>query len=73
MIGWTRLGNTEHPKAMAVLMSIGASGKKWMEVGKPSVNFADLTQNVSEIIQTNEHGWAEFLCNGGSVSVWVEN
>ncbi len=72
IIGWTRLGDRDHPKAMAVLMSNGPGGSKWMEVGKPNSTFRDLTEHVSEPVQTNEHGWGEFRCNGGSVSVWIE-
>ncbi|MEL6137113.1 MAG: alpha-amylase [Cyanobacteria bacterium J06628_6] len=71
-IGWTRLGDTDHPQAMAVLMSNGPAGNKWMEVGKPHTAFKDLTEHVSETITTNEWGWANFQCHGGSVSVWVE-
>lgn len=71
-IGWTRLGDPEHPKAMAVIMSDGASGHKWMEVGKPNTKFYDLTEHIKEPIYTNEWGWAEFRCHGGSVSVWVQ-
>ncbi|MGB3402440.1 MAG: alpha-amylase [Microcoleaceae cyanobacterium] len=71
-IGWTRLGNAEHPQAMAVIMSDGAGGNKWMEVGKPNTKFIDLTEHITEPIYTNEWGWAEFRCNGGSVSVWIE-
>ncbi len=71
-IGWTRLGDAEHPKAMAVIMSDGSAGTKWMEVGKANTQFYDLTEHVKEPVTTNEWGWAEFRCNGGSVSVWVE-
>ena len=71
-IGWTRLGNKEHPYAMAVILSDGPAGHKWMEVGKPYTPFYDITGHIKEPIHTNEHGWAEFYCNGGSVSVWVE-
>jgi alpha-amylase len=71
-IGWTRLGSAQHPKAMAVIMSDGAAGNKWMEVGKPHTMFYDLTGHITDPITTNEYGWAEFYCNGGSVSVWVE-
>jgi alpha-amylase len=71
-VGWTRLGDAAHPKAMAVLMSDGPGGTKWMEVGKPRARFADLTEHVREPVETNEHGWGEFCCNGGSVSVWVQ-
>jgi alpha-amylase len=72
-IGWTRLGDEQHPKAMAVIMSDSASGSKWMEVGKPQTKFIDITEHIKEPIYTNESGWAEFRCNGGSVSVWVQD
>jgi alpha-amylase len=71
-IGWTRLGTERHPHAMAVLLSDGPAGSKWMEVGKPNTEFYDITGHIQEPIQTNDKGWAEFRCNGGSVSVWVE-
>jgi alpha-amylase len=71
-IGWTRLGSEEHPHAMAVILSDGAAGAKWMEVGKPNTQFYDITEHIQEPIWTNEHGWAEFRCPGGKVSVWVE-
>lgn len=72
IIGWTRLGDAEHPQAMAVLMSNGSAGSKWMEVGKPNSTFYDLTNHISDPVRTNEYGWGEFRCNGGSVSVWIE-
>jgi alpha-amylase len=71
-IGWTRLGDAEHPQAMAVVMSNGVAGSKWMEVGKPLQTFVDITQHVTQPVVTNAYGWGEFGCNGGSVSVWVE-
>jgi alpha-amylase len=72
IIGWTRLGSQQHPKPMAVIMSDGPGGSKWMEVGKPNTIFYDITENVKEPIQTNADGWAEFRCSSGSVSVWLE-
>ncbi|MBW4657768.1 MAG: alpha-amylase [Drouetiella hepatica Uher 2000/2452] len=72
IIGWTRLGTEQHPGAMAVIMSDASGGSKWMEVGKPNTAFYDLTEHVKESIYTNQDGWGEFRCNGGSVSVWVE-
>ena len=72
IIGWTRLGNSEHPKALAVIMSNGPGGGKWMEIGKRNAQFVDLTEHISEPIYTNDDCWGEFRCNGGSVSVWVE-
>jgi alpha-amylase len=71
-IGWTRLGDKKHPKAMAVIMSDSVAGYKWMEVGQPKAKFIDFTEQIKEPIYTNEWGWAEFRCNGGSVSVWIE-
>ncbi len=71
-IGWTRLGDRKHPKAMAVIMSDGAEGSKWMEVAKPNAKFIDVTEHIKEPIYTSESGWGEFRCQGGSVSVWIE-
>lgn len=72
IIGWTRLGDAQHPGAMAVILSDGWGGSKWMEVGKPNAAFYDLTEHIGEPVYTNEYGWGEFHCTGGSVSVWVE-
>jgi alpha-amylase len=70
-IGWTRLGTPEHPASMAVVMTNGTVGTKWMEVGKPNTTYLDLTGAVTSSILTNQDGWGEFTCQGGSVSVWV--
>ncbi|MBD2249954.1 alpha-amylase [Nostoc parmelioides] len=71
-IGWTRLGDADHPQGMAVIMSDGSEGSKWMEVGKPNTKFIDLTEHIKEAVYTNEWGWGEFRCLGGSVSVWIQ-
>ena len=70
-VGWTRLGDAEHPGGMAVVLSNGGDGRKWMEVGQPNRTYIDITEHIHEPIVTNDDGWAEFRCNGGSVSVWV--
>jgi len=72
IIGWTRLGNSEHPQAMAVIMSDGPGGSKWMNVGRKNKTFKDVTGNRSDIVTSNSDGWANFPTNGGSYSVWVE-
>jgi alpha-amylase len=72
-IGWTWLGNAEHPKAMAVILSDGPEGSKWMEVGKPNARFIDLTEQIPTPVLTNDAGWGEFRCKGGSVSVWIQD
>ncbi len=71
-VGWVRLGDERHPKAMAVLMSDGHEGSKWMEAGRANARFTDLAEHVKEPVVTNDAGWGEFRCNGGSVSVWVQ-
>jgi alpha-amylase len=70
-IGWTRLGDQEHPGGMAVILTNSEGGSKSMEVGQPNRVYVDLTEHVAEPITTNDQGWGEFRCNGGSVSVWV--
>jgi alpha-amylase len=72
-VGWTRLGDEHHPKAMAVLLSDAHEGSKWMEVGRANARFTDLTEHVKESVVTNDSGWGEFRCRGGSVSVWVQD
>ncbi len=71
VIGWTRKGDASHPGAMAVILSDGPGGSKWMDVGKPNASFTDLTGTYAGTITTNASGWGNFPVNGGSVSVWV--
>jgi alpha-amylase len=71
-VGWTRLGDDEHPRAMAVLMSDGQPGAKWMDVSRPNARFIDITEHDPQQVVTNSDGWGEFRCLGGSVSVWVQ-
>lgn len=70
-IGWTRLGNEEHPGGIAVVLSNGEDGTKWMNVGQPNQTYIDITEHISDVVTTDDKGWANFRCNGGSVSVWV--
>ncbi|MEO0457991.1 MAG: alpha-amylase [Cyanobacteria bacterium P01_A01_bin.114] len=70
-VGWTRLGTEDFPGGMAVVLTNGDNGRKWMEVGQPNRTYVDITEHVSEPVTTNDEGWAEFHCAAGSVSVWV--
>jgi alpha-amylase len=56
---------------MAVVLSNGEAGSKWMEVGRPDTVYVDITEHIKDSITTNQDGWADFLCGAGSVSVWV--
>jgi len=42
-----------------------------METGSPNTTYVDITEHVNEPVNTNEDGWGESRCKGGSVSVWV--
>jgi alpha-amylase len=72
VVGWTRLGDADHPRALAVVLSDGPGGSKRMNVNRPNRTFADATGNDGGTITSGNDGWGEFRCNGGSVSVWVE-
>jgi alpha-amylase len=71
-IGWTFSGDAAHPGSLAVILSNGSEGMKTMETGKPKTDYIDGTGNVTTLIQTDATGKGEFLCNGGSISVWIE-
>ena len=70
-IGWTRFGDEEHPGGMAVLMSNGGDGWKWMETGRRDTIYSDITNHIMTPVVTNNDGWGEFMCRGGKVSLWV--
>lgn len=73
-IGWTRVGNSEHPGSMAVVVSNGQNGYKWMNMFRPNTIYKDITEHFSdaEFVKTNDEGWGCFLCKSESVSVWLE-
>lgn len=72
-IGWTRLGDEGHPGGMAVLMSNGDDGWKWMETGQRHATYRDATGHITTLVTTNCYGWGEFKCPAGKVSVWIPN
>ncbi len=72
-IGWTRLGTDEHPGGMAVVLSNSEGGDKWMNIGQPNCTYLDITEHVQDAVTTNDDGWGQFRCNGGSVSVWIKS
>ncbi len=71
LIGWTRQGDLEHPEALAVLLTDGPGGSKWMDTGRPGTRFHNLVGGFTEPVRTNAFGWGEFPVAGGSLSVWV--
>jgi alpha-amylase len=71
-IAWLRTGNAEHPGAMAVVMTNGAEGNKWMNTFRPGARFRDVTGHVNDEIVADANGWANFRCPSRSVSVWLQ-
>jgi alpha-amylase len=65
VVGWTREGGA------AVVISNGDYGWKHMKAGVPGQVYIDLLGNRDEQIVIGEDGWADFTCNGNSVSVWI--
>lgn len=72
-IAWTRLGSSDHPGSMAIVMTNGEDGSKWMNMYRPNKAFYDITEHIPGKIYTNNDGWANFRCKGGSVSVWLQD
>ena len=73
-IGWTREGiDQKKETGCAVLLSSGDEGWKYMEIGKKHSGkvFVDCLGKIKKEIKIDKKGGAEFYCNAGSVSVWV--
>jgi alpha-amylase len=70
-IGWFRTGDSAHPGQLAVVMTNGTGGSKWMNTFRPGAVFRDVTGHIQDTITANASGWANFRCNDRSVSVWV--
>ena len=70
-IGWLRTGDAGHPGVMAVVMTNGSAGDKWMNTFRPNARFVDVTGHFPQTIVAGADGWANFPCPGGSISVWT--
>lgn len=74
-IAFARLGDAEHEKSgLVCIMSNGPGNHKYIELGtlRAGQEFYDLTGHCTEPVTLNEQGGADFYCDGGSVSVWVQ-
>jgi len=75
MIGWTRLGDHEHPRSgLAVVVSNTADGSIRMEMGEKHKRsrFVDVTGNNDEVIETDEAGFGDFFVKAGKVGVYID-
>lgn len=72
-IGWTRQGNEEHPEGLAVIISNGDAGQKWMQIAgaEPGQIFVDYLGNNEAEVTIEDDGWSEFPVSPGSISAWV--
>lgn len=72
-VGFTRSGNDEYGYGLAVLMSNGDKGYKKMYVGEQfsgQIWVDYLGESQGEVV-IDEDGHANFTCEAGSVSIWV--
>lgn len=71
IIGWIRRG---HPHtALVCIMSDSIGGQKWMHVGERyrGCIYVDVLKNVHQDIIIDESGNGCFLCQGGSISIYL--
>ena len=71
-IGFTRIGDGEHP-GCAVVMSNQDEDDKRMEMGNhyAGQEFYDSLGHRDEMVTIGDDGWADFPCPAGGVSVWI--
>ncbi|WP_286783107.1 alpha-amylase [Streptococcus sp. UBA4344] len=72
-IGWTCLGDDEHPTALAVLISNSKAQSKRMFVGKKWADqlFTDALDNQTAQVLIDKEGYGDFLVAEKSVSAWI--
>ncbi len=74
-IGWVRMGDETHEKSgLACVMTNGDAGTKNMSLGegRKGTEWYDITGNIREHIRLDDAGRADFRCQPGSVSVYVQ-
>lgn len=74
LVGFTREGDEEHPQSgLAVLLTNSFGGKKRMYIGTQFAGqrMIDAMGKISDAVIIGADGWGEFVVQGGSVSVWV--
>ena len=58
--------------AVTSVTPAGAGAGKALKTGNPGSSFADVTGAIADRVTIGEDGMGEFRCNGGAVSVWVQ-
>lgn len=72
-VGFVRMGVTEHPGGMALLVSNGKSGNKVMNVGpdRKGQVWREYTGNIKDEVTIDDAGNGNFLVEGGNLAIWV--
>lgn len=74
-IGFVRYGDENHTNSgLAVVMTDKIGGEIIMDMGEKFKNteFYDYLGNIEYSIFTDEYGRGKFICQDGSVSVWIK-
>lgn len=71
-VGWAYAGDPGYGNSMAVVMTNGDRGTKWLCTQRPHTTYRDALDALEDTVTTNEFGWAEFACPDGKTSVWIE-
>lgn len=71
IIGWVRKGHAK--TALICIMSNSGKGEKWIHVGEQYIGsvYVDVFKNVSQDITIDKKGNGCFLCQGGSMSIYL--
>jgi alpha-amylase len=68
-IGWLRTGDAQHPGAIAVVMTTGSAGTKWMNTFRPNARFRDRTGHFAHTVTADGSGFGRVPV---PVSVWLQ-
>jgi alpha-amylase len=71
-IGWSFPGDIGFDNSMAVVITNGGYGKKWLPTRRANTRYLDFTESLRHTITTDADGWAEFECPERNSSVWIE-
>ncbi|HYN38025.1 MAG TPA: hypothetical protein VES39_02115, partial [Rhodospirillales bacterium] len=72
LIGWTRAGDADHPRGLAVVITDGAGGAKRMPAAAPGATFVEITGAVDGTVVIDADGTGAFRCNDRSIAVSVQ-
>lgn len=72
-VGWAFAGGYGFDNSMAVVLTNGEPGHKWLPTQRPHTRYRDLSGALGHTLTTNADGWGRFECPARATSVWVED